>query len=108
MSIVSGSHTVELLSYCGDVALQCESLSNAVQWVFVQYPVFTKYSFTIALHSSSRADSDATDMCAHSVFIVQAFFYRNGPLPSDRKAKISAGKMRTVSGKRSNYRFLHI
>lgn len=26
MSVVSGSHTVELLFYCGDVALQCKSI----------------------------------------------------------------------------------
>lgn len=35
VSIVSGSHTVELLLYCGDVALQCESTLMR----FVQYPV---------------------------------------------------------------------
>lgn len=64
---VSGSHTVELLLYCGDVALQCESLP---MWCSEVCTVFTLTKYAVVLHSSSRADSNTTNVGVHGVVIV--------------------------------------
>lgn len=72
MNKVSGSHTVELLLYCGDVALQCESLPMRCSEVCT---VFTLTKYAVVLPSSSRADSNTTNIgTEHGVFTVQIVF----------------------------------
>lgn len=66
MSIVSGSHTVKLLFYCSDVALQCESPLMRCREVCTVFMV-TKY-VTVVLHSLSRADSNIHLTSAWAVY----------------------------------------
>lgn len=104
MSIVSGSHTVELPLYYGDVALQCESIP---MWCSELYTVSSLTIYCMLDHCASQlkllssADSVTTNICMEGVFIVQMVFIGMADT-------ITVGKTRTVSENVLTADFTHL
>lgn len=105
MSIVSGSHTVELRLYYGDVALQCESIP---MWCSELYTVSSLTIYCMLDHCASQlkllssADSVTAIVTAvEGVFIVQMVFIGMADT-------ITVGKTRTVSENVLTADFTHL